>query len=157
MKSKYVCGNCGKTDAAHIRAMIKAGFRVDQQACRHCGQQAIRERGGTMTAKHTPGPWILHQMKNGFCITGSMSNGLNFVSYLMDQSEAIAIKSADARLIAAAPDLLAISHRLHMEINGLNKTLRSCDARYEVSILCQRLSELIRDNAEVLKKAMGEQ
>lgn len=45
MKSKYVCTNCGKTDAKHIRAMIKAGFRPDQQECRNCGQQAIRARG----------------------------------------------------------------------------------------------------------------
>lgn len=44
MQSKYVCRNCGKTDARYIRAMIEAGFQPRQIACRECGQQEIRER-----------------------------------------------------------------------------------------------------------------
>ena len=47
MKSKHICKNCGATDEKHVRAMIKAGFRADQQSCRECGQQAIREREET--------------------------------------------------------------------------------------------------------------
>lgn len=43
MKSKYICANCGKTDAKHIKAMMAAGFGEKQITCRNCGKNAIKE------------------------------------------------------------------------------------------------------------------
>jgi hypothetical protein len=62
-------------------------------------------------AKHTPGPWVCSQMESGgWKIHPADNPGFkicrieNAITYLMDFDEAA---EPDARLIAAAPDLLA--------------------------------------------------
>jgi len=43
MRHKYICENCeAGQDRTYVEAMVGAGYRVGQIACRECGQQAIR-------------------------------------------------------------------------------------------------------------------
>lgn len=56
---------------------------------------------------------------------------------------------ANAALFSAAPDLLAISTRLHLDINGRHATLRATSAEYRASGLCGAMDALIRDNAAI--------
>ena len=70
-----------------------------------------------MEAKHTPGPWTVHS-KMRDCVTFEGRHGTenlflqNLDGYFACQSE------ADARLIAAAPDLLAALQELHGIVQG---------------------------------------
>lgn len=53
-----------------------------------------------MTATHTPGPWrVVHQMDGAVHVDG--------LTCVADLGDAGATREANARLIAAAPDLLA--------------------------------------------------
>ena len=52
-----------------------------------------------MSADHTPGPWTFSTEEQGRCVVRSQSTGLPYVAQVL---------STNARLIAAAPDLLAV-------------------------------------------------
>ena len=56
---------------------------------------------------------------------------------------------ADARLIAAAPELLSIAKCVFEELNGLNATMRATNKEYSASALCEVLSGLVKDASEV--------
>lgn len=63
------------------------------------------------TSKHTPGPWrieswasILHICANGH--TGAIADIHQDLGVPYNDKEALAVRDANARLIAAAPDLL---------------------------------------------------
>jgi len=58
-----------------------------------------------MTAQHTPGPW--HTRKNDASITAEAPNGTASTVAHVDFSKSRDEWVANARLIAAAPDLLA--------------------------------------------------
>ena len=48
MRHKYICENCeAGQDRTYVEAMVAAGYRVGQIACRECGQQAIRNQGSS--------------------------------------------------------------------------------------------------------------
>jgi len=48
MRHKYICDNCeAGQDRTYVEAMVGAGYRVSQIACRECGQQAIRNQGSS--------------------------------------------------------------------------------------------------------------
>ena len=60
-----------------------------------------------MSAQHTPGPWTFgYYGCNGYCIQGGGQHIATSILYKKDGGE------ANARLIAAAPDLIAFAHRL---------------------------------------------
>lgn len=58
-----------------------------------------------MSAQHTPGPWEAHLIKVQRCIHAGTHNGGGPVAYTCAQTTP-EIDAANARLIAAAPDLL---------------------------------------------------
>jgi hypothetical protein len=62
--------------------------------------------------KHTPGPWVIHEIDSGFAISHHKQPNPHFhIAEMMwsdDQSE------ADARLIASAPDLLAALKKINV-------------------------------------------
>jgi len=58
-----------------------------------------------MNTKHTPGPWHWHDLGNDWCVSGA--NGDNAI-VAPDRKPS----TADARLIAAAPELLAALERI---------------------------------------------
>ena len=67
-----------------------------------------------MNAKHTPGPWAVERPYNepGIYVTGANPRTSNpLICRLMDQAQAPE-GEANARLIAAAPDLLALVERM---------------------------------------------
>ena len=74
-----------------------------------------------MTAKHTPGPWAIYVPK---CLSNdSMVYGIDTNNGIKSESVVLfdggILKKEDARLIAAAPDLLdalkALTHSLDVE------------------------------------------
>lgn len=65
-----------------------------------------------MSAQHTPGPWIWREGHRGLYGAGPNNGVLDYAAYVgmwlsWDQGEKVA--SANARLIAAAPELLAFA------------------------------------------------
>lgn len=102
-------------------------------------------------AKHTPGPWYV--FGNGHCVGGPFSSddpdesGRKTAGIAMcgmrlrspDESE------ANARLIAAAPDLLTTLEH----IAGVSKRHTDGSARFD--------AELLKDIRKAIAKAKGEQ
>lgn len=64
-----------------------------------------------MSAQHTRGPWVRgHALTNGqACIVG---DGDTVVCLLPDETTGCTFNEANARLIAAAPDLLALAREI---------------------------------------------
>lgn len=70
-----------------------------------------------MTAKHTPGPWNIHwgtaQSGSGHHIVDGTDHGeLSRIATVLFHDDAEGETNANARLIAAAPDLLEAVDRL---------------------------------------------
>ena len=92
MTAKYTCTNCGAIqDRKYIDAMIEAGFEARHLVCSDCGQDAIIAED----RQHTPGPW-------GEDSHNVYKDSVNIAR--LDASNAN--KEANAKLIAAAPELL---------------------------------------------------
>jgi len=76
-----------------------------------------------MTIQHTPGPWTLHETVRGIRIEDSKTT----VCSVFPRGD----KEANARLIAAAPDLLAalrLVERQHEgRVVGIGQTKCECD------------------------------
>lgn len=66
---------------------------------------------------HTPGPWVAVPQSDGSamvaheCATGKQLNpkGLRLVAHVMARGKSLLEDEANARLIAAAPELLAVA------------------------------------------------
>ena len=73
--------------------------------------------------KHTPGPW---QLMNGSIVGKSPELRVCMITSAMKDK---AVTNADARLIAAAPELLAALHQIivHADQGGLNANSSSID------------------------------
>jgi len=110
---------------------------------------------------HTPGPWkhhedavwSEHESVSGKVTKYERTNHVCAVSPRLRMPERERLDNA--RLIASAPDLLAICQRLQNSINGLNATMRAAITTYRHSTLCQELNSLIRDNSAAIAKATG--
>lgn len=101
---------------------------------------------------HTPGPWTIKVNRYMVCV---YAGGFN-VAAIGSKNVAADNSIPNARLIAAAPDLLAVCERLHKHVNGLNATLRATLASYAASELCGELTKTIKDAAAAIAKARGE-
>ena len=62
-----------------------------------------------MSAPHTPGPWTFVQGGSGNFPTWNVRIGSNLVT--LPSAASMETLDADARLIAAAPDLLALAYQ----------------------------------------------
>ena len=69
-----------------------------------------------MSAQHTPGPWAYRPSNNGHFIAGTGENS----GYLAEVRQCRSKQDirADARLIAAAPEMLAALQAVLAEIDG---------------------------------------
>lgn len=94
-----------------------------------------------MTAKHTPGPWHVSQLWAGY--TGAeIRAGDTKLAILLINGHNAEHGEANARLIAAAPDLLAV----------LQTVRELADARTNLPVQCPTLWIEI---CEVIDKALG--
>lgn len=104
--------------------------------------------------KHTPGPWTTNGHSVGVAMGSvcTMYRPGDQTGRGLTQSE----QEANARLIAASPDLFDVSANLHMNVNSLHATMRATSAEYRGSALCRAMDALIRKNAAALSAARGE-
>ncbi len=71
-----------------------------------------------MNAKHTPGPWIVSDSSEGLCIT--MEHGVRIAElYGVPSGRAPETPEANARLIAAAPELLEALRLMLIPVDAL--------------------------------------
>ena len=109
--------------------------------------------------KHTPGPWKVYRYGKAALLrlaVGQANPPCNRITDVSAIGRSVEESRANANLIAAAPDLLAICQALHTHVNGINATMRATNRDYANSTLCVALSELIRDNAAAIAKAEGD-
>lgn len=80
-----------------------------------------------MTSKHTPGPWQVGKVvqnrvynDNGWLVASTINYGASTINYeeRLPYPELYEIQKANARLIAAAPDLLDVLKRLRALMDG---------------------------------------
>ena len=86
-----------------------------------------------MSAAHTPGPWYLNSRGWVVQSTGDIVTRL----------ECSNNKEADARLIAAGPELLEALEAALETIYGQAELLRACGAAYGIGATLQRASAAI--------------
>lgn len=93
------------------------------------------------TAKRTPGPWCIHQTlpEMPICILGPEPG--NAILARMDQDES---RLADARLIAAAPELLEACKRFAAWIGDNPTKEKGWGKDYEVSVADQARAAIAR-------------
>lgn len=108
---------------------------------------------------HTPGPWTVDTevtdpdtLNTAPEVSATLPNGdTRYICRMFGTAPQVIEESqANARLIAAAPEMLKVCDRVHRHINGLNATMRAADFRYAHSELCRQLTELVRDAAIAL-------
>ena len=77
-----------------------------------------------MGTKHTPGPWTVERDStvDGYTVWRASSMGDLFIAQVKRQKGE---EASNARLIAAAPDLLAAAQELAESVSGGLKTNRS--------------------------------
>ena len=116
-----------------------------------------------MSAKHTPGPWIAHQVLLGYGVPFTPVVGKTLLAKVYSEAFGdYAQSEANARLIAAAPDLLEelliCRAELGMLINDLRANATLPDGSFasdEDEVACQfDESRLARIDA-LIAKATG--
>lgn len=105
-----------------------------------------------MSTKHTPGPWsVVKHSWSDTSIVGARGRVCGLSIYCDatedNQQELEAVAAADASLIAAAPDLLALAQRWAALDAGSWHAVRHENEK----------RELLEDTAAAIAKATGEQ
>ena len=102
--------------------------------------------------KGTPGPWGIADIDDGWkdCVSSRSANG-NVIAVAENENREIA--EADARLIAAAPELLEALQCIVDAIEGYDGKRRDI----ETFALIAQLDELSENAKTVIKKALEEQ
>ena len=104
-----------------------------------------------MSAQHTPGPWKVEPQEYGVVIThqgGSMA-----AAYPEDMLGRKHDALANARLIAAAPDLLAVLERIARPLDcGCVPCTGQCRSQEALSIIIEEMQDDARD---AIAKAKG--
>lgn len=100
-----------------------------------------------MSAAHTPGPWFLGEdlEPNGACLSRAIMATDTFIGEVLFDDDSDQMAEANARLIAAAPELLAA---LEGDIDWL-------DALSQMSIERDMVMVRIRAHRELIAKALG--
>ena len=79
-----------------------------------------------MTAKHTPGPWEVEWGHHDY-ETDSYQANISVASWNNPASVARVFTSANARLIAAAPNLLAALEAIHAHLENGDSANATCE------------------------------
>jgi hypothetical protein len=110
-------------------------------------------------SKHTPTPWKTTEVTTRpdfpFSLAIEGANGFRPGLLYADGSENKGQALANARLIAAAPELLAVVQRLFLSVNGLSATFSAVNAEYACSHLRKEIAETIREAQNAIHKATG--
>lgn len=97
--------------------------------------------------KHTPGPWVARQIA-GVGLPGQIGYAIDFNA---DQEQVVdfVYEEADAKLIAAAPDLLEVLSALECDVN----TLIYCHEKRPENFY--RAMDVAKRNAERARSAIA--
>lgn len=105
-----------------------------------------------MQLQHTLGPWEAYKKSNGGWSVKSIHAAINDSDVTDTYRDEIYLSEADARLIAAAPELLAIlSHVVTQLENDVREAEIACD-----SLECERATERLEKARTVVAKATGD-
>lgn len=101
---------------------------------------------------HTPGPWNIREEgeANRYAI---LADNKWLITFLHNGEAMTEKQRANARLIAAAPDLLAVVQRLFHSVNGLSATFSAVNRDYACSQFRKELTETIRESQNAIAKA----
>ena len=99
-----------------------------------------------MTSKHTPGPWVYKPATDK--MHAVMAMGGNIVIFK------VAPDDADARLMAAGPDLLGLHEADMVDLDLLAKAIHAGDPMPELVI---RVTDMLNRKRAAIAKATGEQ
>ena len=105
----------------------------------------------TLNAGYTPGPWHIHDTEQ-FTICGPDHLAIAITTATSRNADE---NGRNARLIAAAPELLEACKRIHYELNGANATRRAVDNRYKADPLCDLITSIVKDAAAAIAAAEG--
>ena len=97
-----------------------------------------------MTAKHTPGPWAHHNTPTPFIYVNAGGLPICQIYTSTAHGQSMGEQFANARLIAAAPELLEALQKMLPELRGL-------------SIVSDTAAEMLREAEAAIAKATGEQ
>ncbi|HYI85038.1 MAG TPA: hypothetical protein VEX11_17760 [Acetobacteraceae bacterium] len=95
--------------------MRNPAYAIPAPAADDCAAAMLHREGRVMTARHTPGPWAVAADRHIIADPsrdGRMVASCDPHEFLPEQ------RAANARLIAAAPDLLAVLCRLLADVEG---------------------------------------
>lgn len=95
-----VCDDAGQSKQIKLDANHRMADRITASAP---APAQIQSRSYTMSAKHTPGPWVFDTSNDGESVKAS--NG-NYIIEDVYHADYVSGSTADRRLIAAAPELL---------------------------------------------------
>lgn len=82
-----------------------------------------------MNAQHTPGPWAIKAYSDTILISHYIGMGSNEVVARAEPARRPAIREANARLISAAPELLAACRWMQDFIEAVNEDRVTQDQR----------------------------
>ena len=97
-----------------------------------------------MTSKHTPGPWAHHNTPTPFIYVNAGGLPICQIYTSTAHGQSMGEQFANARLIAAAPELLEALQKMLPELRGL-------------SIVSDTAAEMLREAEAAIAKATGEQ
>ena len=97
-----------------------------------------------MTANHTPGPWAHHNTPTPFIYVNAGGLPICQIYTSTAHGQSMGEQFANARLIAAAPELLEALQKMLPELRGL-------------SIVSDTAAEMLREAEAAIAKATGEQ
>ena len=102
------------------------------------------------TATHTPGPWHLSIAANGASVSARTDSGATVALTKSDHPDTKGRKEANARLIAAAPEMLDELDVRVADLVMLRKAIEAGDPKAELLI---RVDEMLRETRAVISKA----
>jgi hypothetical protein len=115
-----------------------------------------------MNTQHTPGPWDYDYYDDHIALSSPKHPDDYFArvefSPCVDTSpwdgdSPMTEDVANTKLIAVAPELLAVVQRLFLSVNGLSATFSAVNAEYACSHLRKELAETIREAQNAINKA----
>lgn len=96
------CDDCGHRGPANRFPVERHEDGGDWERCPECGSRSVRLDATETRADHTPGPWNYgyHEVIENYIVGPDNGDGIRVVADVGPS------RRADARLIAAAPELL---------------------------------------------------
>jgi len=134
--------------------------KVDEECADGCARGCWHDQNPKQAAKHTPGPWMFEQCGNGFTVATvqdepmeSKSICTTFLGNLHHRYTG-PTDEANARLIAAAPELLEAAKDALAELDAMNpKARRQEEAGADFDVVWGGLAPLVLKLRAAIAKA----